>query len=299
MPEPEAAPTRAYATACWQALRPFSFTIALVSCLLGVVLARVEGAFRWPEALAVLAAGVLFQAGVNLINDFFEFKQGRLDDKLPLLRIAGHARSRLEWQIFATGLACLALIGPIGLWLSWRAGWRLLVLGLAGVVGAYAYTGEPFNYKRRGLGVPLVFLLMGVAMIAGSQLAVAHRFTPSSLVVAVPVSALVSLLLLSNELRDFEDDGRHGIRTLTVRLGYRAGVAIYWALLLLAYGGALLLWAIGLLPAPWLLAPSLLALPAPLRLLHAARQERRPLVPLTARLHFVFGLGFAACYLAG
>ncbi len=284
------------AIAWWRALRAFSFTIAFVSCLLGVALARARGAFRWPEAALVLVAGLLFQAGVNLINDFFEFKQGRLDDKIAHLRVFGRERSALEWSIWFGGLACLAAIAPIGLWLALRAGWPLAAIGAVGMVGAYAYTGEPLNYKRRGLAVVLVFFLMGVLMVAGAELAVAHALWAPSLLIALPVSALVSLLLLSNELRDCEDDERHGIRTLTVRIGYRRGVALYYALVAFAYLSSLGLAIAGLLPHAWLLLPSLAALPAPLRHLHAPRAGRRPLTPLTARFHLVFGLLFTLAY---
>ncbi|HEU4564988.1 MAG TPA: prenyltransferase, partial [Gemmatimonadaceae bacterium] len=147
----------------------------------------------------------------------------------------------------------------------------------------------PLNYKRRGLAVILVFFLMGVLMIAGSYYASSGRWDPRAAWLSVPVSALVSLLLVSNEMRDWEDDTRHGIRTLTVRVGYDRGVRIYWSLVALAYGSALVLWLRGLLPLPWPLLLSLPALRAPLRLLHAPPSARRPLPPLTARFHLVFG----------
>jgi 1,4-dihydroxy-2-naphthoate polyprenyltransferase len=279
-----------WATAVWRALRPFSFSVAFVSCLLGVVLARSEGTFDVLEAAGVIVAGLLFQSGVNLVNDFFEFKQHKLDDKNPDLHVFGGERTALEWFLFASGLACFLLIAPIGLWLVSRAGLPLLWLGLLGVAGAYFYTGEPFNYKRRGLAVVLVFFLMGVLMIAGSHFAIAHRFSIDAVWSSIPISALVSLLLLSNELRDAEDDARHGIRTLTVRIGYEHGVTLYYALIALAYGSALGLWVGGLLPHPYFVLASIAALPAPLGYLRAAREERRPLTPLTARFHLVFGL---------
>lgn len=283
--------------AWWRALRAFSFTIAIVSCVLGVVLAWCDGAFRAWDAILVVVAGVLFQAGVNLINDFFEYKHGQTDHKNRELGVFGAARSKLEWSIFGGGLACLALIGPIGVHLALRVGWPLFALGVLGVFAAYGYTGEPFNYKRRGLATVLVFFLMGVFMIAGSHLAIAGRLSWQAVLVSLPVSALVSLLLLSNELRDFEDDARLGIRTLTVRVGYARGVAIYWALLAFAYASAIALWLLGLAPHGWLVLLSLPALRAPIALLHARREARRPLTPLTARLHLVFGalwiLGFA------
>ena len=283
-----------YRQAWVKALRPFSFTIAVVSCALGAELAWLDGRGDAARAALVLVAGVLLQAGVNLVNDFHEFKQGRVDDKLPELGVFGAARTALEWSIFAGGLACFALVVPIGLWLVAEAGAPLLWLGALGLVGAYAYTGEPLNYKRRGLAVVLVFWLMGVLMIAGSYLAVAATWSTTAAWRAVPVSALVSLLLLSNELRDAEDDARHGIRTLTVRLGYDRTVALWWALVALAYGSAVGLWGAGLLPPPVLLVLTLPALRDVARLLRVPRERRRPLPPLTAKLHLAFGVAYLA-----
>lgn len=281
-----------HGSAWLKALRPFSFTIAVVSCLLGVELAWLDGRGDPARAMAVLVAGVLLQAGVNLVNDFFEYKQGRVDDKIPELGVFGADRTALEWSIFAAGMACFAAVVPLGLWLVAHAGLPLLALGVVGMLGAFYYTGEPFNYKRRGLAVVLVFFLMGVWMIAGSYYAVAGRWSGAAGWLAVPVSALVSLLLLSNELRDAEDDRRHGIRTLTVRIGYDNGVRLYWALVALAYGSVVALWGAGLLAAPWPLLLSVPALRAPARFLRAPRELRRPLTPLTARFHLVFGVLF-------
>lgn len=279
-----------------KALRPFSFTIAAVSCGLGIALAARDGVLvPWQGAL-VFVAGILLQAGVNLVNDFFEFKTDRLDNKQAELGVHGAQRSAVEWSIYLVGLACFLATAIIGIVLVARVGLPLLWLGVAGLLGAYFYTGEPLNYKRRGLAVILVFFLMGVLMIAGSYYASSGAWDPRVAWLSIPVSALVSLLLVSNELRDWEDDTRHGIRTLTVRAGYDRGVRIYWSLVALAYGSAILLWLRGLLPAPWPLLLSLPALRAPVRFLRAPHGARRPLPPLTARFHLVFGtLYVVAC----
>ena len=78
------------------------------------------------------------------------------------------------------------------------------------------------------------------------------------IVSSVPVSLLVSLILLANEMRDYESDLRYGIGTLAVRIGYRAAVVLYCCLLAAAYGGALLLAPLGVTAHGWVV---LLALP--------------------------------------
>ena len=210
--------------AWWKALRPPSLVIALVSCGLGAALAWRDGLGDTLATVLVLAAGVVLQAGVNLVNDFFEFKTSRVDDKIAHLGMFGPAAAARR-VVHLPFRARRLRRGRPGRPLPRLAfGVAVRRTGGGGLVGGYAYTGEPLNYKRRGLGVPLVFFLMGVLLVAGSYYAVARTLSMRIVLISLPVSALVSLILLANELRDFEPDGRHGIRTLTVRIGYRAGV---------------------------------------------------------------------------
>ena len=281
----------------WKALRPFSLVIAGFSCLLGLVLALSDGPIDWINAAAALVSGTLLQAGVNLVNDFFEFKQRRLDDKIPHLAITGERRETLEWLIFYAGMAALCAGGLIGLFITLRVGWPMAILGIAGLIGGYGYTGEPIAYKRRGLGVPIVFFLMGVLMAAGSYYAASGRFSWSVVWTSLPVSALVSFILMTNELRDWEADTRHGIRTLAVRIGYKKAVIVSFALLACAYGGTCALAASGLAPLGWL---ALLALPfavPPMVLIFKPADRRAGIIPLVMLHHLAFGVAFLSGYL--
>ncbi|MDI3323251.1 prenyltransferase [Pontibacterium granulatum] len=272
----------------WRALRPFSFTVALVICLTGITSAAVSTSFDPLSAILVLTGGLLLQAGVNLINDYADRQQLRQESGN-----AAHllALNRVE-QNFRVGMGCFLLASAIAFYLVSQVGTGLLWLALIGLIGALGYTLEPINYKRRGLGVVLVFWFMGVLMVAGSYFAVSGELTAQVLCQSLPVSLLTALLLLSNELRDYEADQRDGIDTLSVRIGFAPAVTLYIAAVLLTYLSAVLLWANGALQSFWPLLPSLLCLPAPYRLLRVEAVQRKPLTPLTGRLFLVFGLGY-------
>jgi 1,4-dihydroxy-2-naphthoate octaprenyltransferase len=283
--------------AWWKALRPPSLVIALASCGLGAALAWRDGLGDTLSTVLVLAAGVVLQAGVNLVNDFFEFKSRRVDDKISHLGMFGPERQLVEWFIFLTGLAGFAAVVPAGLYLAWRSGWPFAALGAAGLVGGYAYTGEPLNYKRRGLGVPLVFFLMGVLLVAGSYYAVARTLSARIVLVSLPVSALVSLILLANELRDFEPDGRHGIRTLTVRIGYPASSVLYLSLLASAYLGSGALGIAGLVPHAWLVCAAAPFAVPPTVMVFRPHERRQGIIPRVMLHHLVFGGLYTAAFL--
>ena len=283
--------------AWWKALRPASLVIALVSCGLGAALAWRDSRGDAVATILVLAAGMILQAGVNLVNDFFEFKQRRVDDKIAHLGMFGPERQLVEWFIFLTGLACFAAVVPAGLYLAWRSGWPFAALGGAGLVGGYAYTGEPLNYKRRGLGVPIVFFLMGVMLVAGSYYAVARTLTARIALLSLPVSTLVSLILLANELRDHEPDTRHGIRTLAVRVGYRASSVIYLVLLASAYLGT---GALALSVHDPRLLITTVALPfavPPTVMVFQSHERRQGIIPRVMLHHLVFGGLYTAAFL--
>ena len=170
----------------------------------------------------------------------------------------------------------------------------MLALGLIGLVGGYFYTAPPFQYKYRALGLPLVFLLMGPLMVAGSYLAITGGFAWQALVAAVPIGLLVTAILHGNEWRDISDDARHGFRTLSSLLGWRRASQVYVGLVVGAYLSVAIAAMAHALPSLALLAT--LSLPVFVSLLSAAERgaagQVRAIAMIdlrTARLHLIFG----------
>ncbi len=275
-----------------KALRIPSLVIAAVSCGLGVLLAWRDGRGDPLDSAAVMATGLALQAGVNLVNDFFEFRQHRVDDKVAWLGFSAPDREFLEVLIFLVGLALFGFAGLVGLFIAWRSGWILVALGAVGFAGGFFYTGEPLNYKRRGLAVALVFPLMGVLMVCGSYYGVAGGVTLRITLQSLPVSLLVSAILLGNEIRDYESDRRYGIRTLAVRIGYTPAVALFCALVLAAYACSALLVPSGLFPHLRLLPWGLLLAVPPIVFMTRSPARRGPLIPLVMLHHLGFGVLF-------
>ncbi len=282
-------------------LRPFSYSVALAACGLGVLYALQQGAGSVTLGLLIVCAGVLLQAGVNLINNHAD---------LPLLQglpaptdaLEKQRRERniaaIRWH-FHLGIGCFMLAWLIAGFLIWREGWLLLLICVVGFLGGYFYTAEPIHYKRRGLGVLLSFVFMGVLMIGGSALAMGAPWTLTLLWLSLPFSLLTALLLLANELRDVEDDRQHQLRTLTVRIGETHAKRLYIAILVAVYLSTVGLWWAGLLVWPWLLALSLPLVTSPLVILRRDLQARQALPPATGQLFIVFAFLFLLSYSGG
>ncbi|HEU4671679.1 MAG TPA: LLM class flavin-dependent oxidoreductase, partial [Candidatus Limnocylindrales bacterium] len=279
----------------WEILRPFAYTASIVPVLAGGALAAVDGRFTWLPFLAALVGGVLLHSGTNVVNEIYDVRKGI--DSITSPR-ASHAivKGRLtERQAFVAAIVAFVLAVAVGVYLVALRGPMIVVLGLLGLVGGWGYTAPPLQYKYRSLGVPLVFLLMGPLMVAGTYFAVTGTWALQAFVLSVPVGLLVAAILHGNEWRDISEDTRAGIVTLSSRVGRRWAHWSYVALVLGAYITLGLAVAFRLLPPATLLA--ILSLPFLAQVVRSAELgatgQARAIAMIdleTARLHMTFGL---------
>ena len=277
------------------AARPATLTAALAPVLVGTACALATEHFRLGPALGALAGALLLQIAANFANDVFDYEKGAdTAERLGPVRAVqaglltpGAVRQGL-WLVLALALA-------VGVYLTWEAGPAIVVIGLASMAAAVAYTGGPYPLGYHGLGDVFVFVFFGFVAVCGSAFVHDGAISELSLIAAIPPGALSTAILVVNNLRDRETDVHAGKRTLAVRFGRRAALAEYFALLAAAYAVPLVLfvsrragvWVF----LPWLTAPIAFGLAA--RLPAAVGRAHNPLLVKTAKLLFAFGLFFA------
>lgn len=270
----------------FKALRPFSFSVALMTCGLGVTLAYKSGEGHLLRAILVMVTGVLLQAAVNLFNDYADLGFWQRQANPSARQIIYQIRRNALCAVVLAVVACL-----LGLYLVSCTGWLLLLTGLFGVAGGYFYTAEPVNLKERGLGLVAVFVFTGLLMVEGAYMAVAGVWSFRVLLLALPLSILSSLMLLANELRDVEDDSRRRIKTFTVRWGFAMGRSLYLILFLVLFVVVIWLTALDYIHESIWLLPSVICLYWPFRLLFGRQEDLSRLPPVTGRVFLVFGFG--------
>ena len=278
----------------WIAARPRTLPVAVGPVAVGTAVAAGEGEARALPALAALVGALLLQIASNLANDLFDFEKGAdAEDRIGPARAAQSGWLSPAEMRRGIGIV-LALAVGVGLYLVSVAGWVLVAVGLLSMVAALAYTGGPWPFGYKGWGDPAVFLFFGVVAVMGTYFVQTLELSLDAALASVPVGALATAILVVNNVRDIESDGRAGKRTLAVRLGRRAGVAEYAGLLVLAYAS---------LPAfiflsgrsAWVLLPWL-TLPRALSLYRTLRDEVAG-PPLNRALAGTAQLGFFFCLL--
>ena len=144
------------------AIRPKTLTAAVAPVVVGWGVAATTGKFHWGAAIAALITSIMIQIGTNLVNDVVDFSKGAdTEDRTGPLRVtqSGLLTPRQVWLgVFVTfGVAVVA-----GLYLTWVAGWLVLVIGAASLISGIAYTAGPFPLAYHGFGDIFVLLFFGV-----------------------------------------------------------------------------------------------------------------------------------------
>jgi 1,4-dihydroxy-2-naphthoate octaprenyltransferase len=273
------------------AARPKTLSAAVVPVLVGTAMAG--RAVNWLLFSCALLGAIFIQIGTNLVNDALDFKKGTdTAERLGPLRVTQAGLLSPE-AVMRGAYLCFILAAACGVPLVLSAGWPLLVIGLASILAAYAYTGGPYPLAYHGLGELFVLAFFGLVAVGGSYYA--QRGAPdwSVLAMGAAVGLLAIVLLAINNLRDARNDVRSGKRTLAVRFGERfARVEV----LVASLAPFAIVAVVAAAHSRWTLLTTLLALPLAIALnVRVARSEGAALnrcLAMAGGMQWAFGILF-------
>lgn len=217
------------------AIRPRTLPAAAAGVVMGSALAWRDGFFRIEAALACLFAALLLQIGSNLANDVFDFEHGTdTPERLGPTRVT-QAGLLTPFQV-KVGMGVVFVVAALlGLYLAWLGGWPIILIGIAAIISAIAYTGGPFPLGYHGLGDIFVFIFFGLASVAGTYYVQAGSVSAAAWWMTIPPGLIITAILVVNNLRDLENDRKVKKHTLAVRLGERATKIQYLICMTVAY----------------------------------------------------------------
>lgn len=277
------------------AIRPKTLPAAAASAIVGAATAFYDGKFICGPALACLLAALLLQIGANLANDVFDYYRGAdAQARLGPLRVT-QAGLLKPGQVLLGMWIVFGLAALLGVYLYLVAGWPVLVMGIASIAAAIAYTGGPFPFGYYGLGDLVVFIFFGPVAVCGTYFVQAGQVSTLAVWSSLPIGFLITAILVVNNLRDIASDCQVGKKTLAVRLGEQGTRWEYLICLAAAYLTPLLAGMVGFSFWPALTWFSLPLAVSQTRLVWT--QAGRPLnqaLAGTGRLTLVYALLFSA-----
>ncbi|MDR0887622.1 MAG: 1,4-dihydroxy-2-naphthoate octaprenyltransferase [Candidatus Methanoplasma sp.] len=286
----------------YNAFRPWSLHGAVIPVLIGGVVAYHDDVFVWWLFIMVLACGILLQSAANLLNTYGDYVKGtdtvENETRSPEL-VSGTLKPK---AIFFAGMACLGLTALCGLVFIWYIGWAMVLFGIAGLAGAGLYT-VGLSYKYRGMGLISVFFMMGILMPLGTYYTMSGLISWEVLWLSLPNAFLITAVLSGNETRDYYEDKKANVRTLSSYLSYRGSMLLYLVLNAVAF--PILAVLIVLQSVPWACALAFISLIDFYILLKNSKKapdnhgNSRLLVPLCFKFNWHFGVLLTVGYLIG
>jgi 1,4-dihydroxy-2-naphthoate octaprenyltransferase len=246
------------------------------------MLGQFDAAVFWGGLGGVALAVV----GVEAFNEYFDARMGtdRVFNPADLPPVSG--------AVLALGGVAFACALAVGITLTLREGWPILVFALLGGAAAIFYEAPPVRWVYRGLGETVIAISYGPAMVLGSLYLQTRQLPQGAFWASLIPGLLIMSLAVVNAIPDFHQDRLVGKRNLVVRLGRRQGVWLYLVLAGAGLAVAPVGVALGQFPPACLAA--LLALP----LLFVS--ARRAFGTYESALRFRPAIGsILACYVVG
>lgn len=228
--------TRLGAVLDWIRLgRPHFLLSGMAFFTLGALLARDAGfPLSTPASLLGVSTVVAVQLGVHYANDFHDLAADRTNATRTWLAGGSHVLvdGRLRpsvalWTARACFAAAVLLLVAIGA----LHGNRPLVVGIAMLLFAWAYSAPPLRLHSRGVGEVAAALVVG-AFVPGLALALAGAAMDANVAWALgPLVLQLFAAVVVLSLPDIEGDGAVGKYTLAVQLGRRVAgrvVQVAW-----------------------------------------------------------------------
>ena len=213
---------------------------SMLPAMLAACMASQVENFSLPLAILSVIGVALAHLGMNLFDDYFDYKKKGATIRTELANAGIRARlakcdyllsgkaSVKDLLIAATCFCLLASI--IGILISvWRGEgifWFILVAGFLGI----SYSGIPFRFSYHGLGELLVGIMFGPLLMAGVFYASCGALNSAIWIVSIPVGMLVANILFTHSIMDYEPDKRINKMTLAVLLNNKRWMLLASAL---------------------------------------------------------------------
>jgi 1,4-dihydroxy-2-naphthoate octaprenyltransferase len=222
--------------------RPHALAQSLLPGLLAVSLAAGQEGFSLVLALLAILGAELAHMGINLFDDYFDYRHQNTVYRDLMAREGMRARiAKCPFltsgratinQLLAACIVCCVLAIFCGLPIIMTRGAPVLWLVALTAGLGLAYSGWPLRLSYRGLGEIEIGVIFGPMMMSGVYFAACGKFEPSLLLIFIPVGLLVMNIVYSHAIMDVEPDQRVGKMTLAVLAGSPLGRLLILAFVL-------------------------------------------------------------------
>ena len=225
----------------WKLTRPHTLTASFAPVFLGTMIALYYTNIDWLLFSAMLVACLFIQAATNMFNEYYDFARG-LDSEESvgiggaIVRNGVKPKTVMQLALLLYGLAAL-----LGIYICYESSWMLLVVGAASMLIGYLYTGGPYPIAYTPFGEFFSGVVMGMLIVLIATFIQVGSVPNFAILLSIPSALLVAAIMLSNNIRDLEEDTKGGRKTMAILVGRKNAITILASYFIISY-----LWIVGL-----------------------------------------------------
>ena len=234
---------------------------SMLPAWVAVCLAYPSSAFSWGLATFAVIGVAFGHLGINLWDDYFDYKKDHQIIRNRLNSIGIRARiakcnylssnqATTKQLFFAASFFCaIALLA--GMIIFFQRGSSILIISVITALLGIGYSGAPFQFSYRGLGEVVIGLVFGPLLMAGVYLSACGSLSAQLLFLSIPIGLLVTNIVYTHSVIDFEADKAMNKRTFAVllakknRISFVSFLLIFLPFLLIGLGIGLKILSIG------------------------------------------------------
>ena len=210
-----------------QTIRIKTLPAVLGPIIIAIAIAINANRFELLTSVLVLLIGICLQILVNLFNDLGDYEKGVDNEKRlgPERSLQSGKISKKEMRKLIGLVILITLV--LGFIAFLNSGITVIFLGISLILIAYLYTSGPFPYGYKGLGEIMVILIFGPVTILGALFLFDIEYNLIILLISIICGLSTSTIILTNNIRDLENDYTHNKITLAVKLGEKKSRILY------------------------------------------------------------------------
>ena len=200
-----------------QNARKASLAQSMLPAILAVVIAINEAEFNIFLAILAVLGVVSAHLGMNLADDFFDYKVNTAESRKELSRQGIRARivkypyltsNESTLQDLKKAIVLFLLFAAImgGIILTVRFNWLIVLIAFLTLFLGISYSGFPFKFSYIGLGELIIGIIFGPLLMMGVYIASANRLDSSVVLASIPVGLLVVNILFTHSFIDKKAD---------------------------------------------------------------------------------------------
>ncbi|MBR5253894.1 MAG: prenyltransferase [Bacteroidales bacterium] len=200
-----------------QNARKASLAQSMLPAILAVVIAINEAEFNIYLAILAVLGVVSAHSGMNLADDFFDYKVNTAESRKELSRQGIRARivkypyltsNESTLQDLKKAIVLFLLFAAImgGIILTVRFNWLIVLIAFLTLFLGISYSGFPFKFSYIGLGELIIGIIFGPLLMMGVYIASANRLDSSVVLASIPIGLLVVNILFTHSFIDKKAD---------------------------------------------------------------------------------------------